>query len=249
MVARWTLPLALAACATARVSDDQLALAMTAPKKAAALEPSRFSECTLLGDAPEVQAPTWKSLVLASDVTVSESGACGPLERALTPLAEATLSREALRAECEEKATALPSSVQRACRAVCAARRWLDARTLERQRLSAQLDWVRDEFDTMFDRIERCPATRSHGNQLADAQVHALFDCAGKSLAPMQAKFLFQYVTERVTWGKNDSISSSRPVEAEWLRVSDPDPNLPWSAVVTRCRRGKALERIWVRQP
>lgn len=222
---------------------------MTAAKKAPAPDPESFAECSTIVDVPEGKPPAWESMVLATDVQTWTSGACEALERSLTPLAEApSLSRQALRDECDEKSQPLALSIRASCRAVCGARRWLDGRTLERQRLTQTLEWARDDFDFFFDRIERCPATKSHGNQLADAQVRAVLACGGRAAPPAEVKLLFQYLTEPVSWQEHGgTVSSARPVEAEWLQASDPDPNLPWRAMVTRCRTGKALQPVLVR--
>lgn len=239
--------LLLAGCAT--WVPTSTGAVMTAPKKAATIDPRRFQPCSELVDSPESSAPGWEPMVLATDVTTWSSGACEPLERALTPLPQATLGRQALRDECDKKSTVLPAAVRSSCRAVCAARRWVDGRTLARQRVLHTLEWARDEFDSLFDRIEQCPATKKHGNQLADAQVRSLLECAGKGPMPKEVTFLFQYVTETVEWREQGSgtITSSRAVEAQFLQAGDADANFPWRAMVTRCRNGKALERVLVR--
>lgn len=222
---------------------------MTAPKKAAAPNPDFFHECSALVDAPEAPAPRWESLVLTADVQTWSSGACEPLERALSPLAEvASLSRQALRDECDEKSSVLPAAVRSSCRATCAARRWLEGRTVGRQKAALALEWFRDDFDFAFERIEQCLAGARHGNQLSDAQVRQVFVCAGKGPLPPELTLRFQYVTEPVSWKENDgTVTSARPVEAELLRANDPDLNLPWRALVTRCRKGGVLERVFVR--
>lgn len=237
----------LAACA-ARPPTSTV-FVMTAAKKASAPAPRFFQECDTLPSATEGKAPTWESLVLATDVQTSASGACEALERSLTPLAEApSLSRQALRDECDEKSEALVPQLRASCRAVCGARRWLDGRAFARERLRQTLEWARDDFDFFFDRIERCPATKAHGNQLPDAQVRAVFACGGRAAPPAEVTLLFQYVTEPVSWQEHGgTVSSARPVEAQWLQASDPDPNLPWRAMVTRCREGAALRRVLVR--
>lgn len=241
--------LLLVSCVGARGVSDSTTLAMTAPKKAAAPDPRFFPECSTLEDAPEAREPAWESLVLTRDVQLSSSGACEPLERALTPLAEApSLSRPALREECDAKSAVLPAEVRSSCRAVCAARRWLEGRTLARQRATVALKWFRDDFDFAFERIEQCLAGARHGNQLGDVQVQQVFACGGKPLPP-ELSLRFQYVTEPVSWRENGgTLSSARPVEAQWLEATDPDPNLPWRRLVTRCLRGSELHRVLVRQ-
>lgn len=247
MVRRTLVALLVAGCATVPTSTGAV---MTTPKKAATVDPRRFQPCAELVDAPESSAPAWESLVLTTDVTTWSSGACEPLERALTPLLTTSLSRQALRDECDEKSSVLPAPVRASCRSVCAARRWLEGRTLAREQVLRTLEWVRDEFDSLFDRIEQCPGTKKHGNQLADAQVRSLVECAGKGPMPKEMTFLFQYVTETVEWREKGSgtITSARAVEAQFLQAGDPDANLPWRALVTRCRNGKTLERVLLRQ-
>lgn len=238
--------LVLAGCA-ARPPTSTVA-AMTAAKKASAPDPAFFQECSTLVDVPEAKAPAWESLVLATDVQTWASGACEALDRSLTPLTEASsLSRQALRDECDEKSQALAPPVRSSCRAVCGARRWLEGRALARERLTHVLEWVRDDFDFFFERIEQCPATKAHANQLGDSQVRAVLACAGKA-APAGVDLRFQYVTESVSWSEGRStLTSARPVEAQWLQAVDADPNLPWRAMVTRCRKDGALLRVLVR--
>lgn len=244
---RTLVVLLLAGCVTVPTSTGSV---MTAPKKAVALDPEHFQPCSDFVDGPESTAPSWESMVLAADVTTWSSGACEPLERSLTPLLRTTLGRQALRDECDEKSAVLPAPVRSSCRAVCAARRWMEGRTLARQQVLHTLEWAREEFDSLFDRIEQCPATRKHGHQLADAQVRSLFECAGKGPMPKELTFLFQYVTETVEWREQGSgtVTSSRAIEAQFLQAGDPDANLPWRAKVTRCRNGKTLERVLLRQ-
>ena len=121
-----------------------------------------------------------------------------------------------------------------------------DLHDQSRQRVTKVLEWYRDELGTMFDRIEACPATRSHGNQLPDAQVRAVFACAGQGSLPTEVTFLLQYLTEPVSWEENGgTVSSARPIEVQWLHVNSVgDDNVPWQATVTRCRRGQTLEPV-----
>ncbi|MDP3237999.1 MAG: hypothetical protein Q8N26_34730 [Myxococcales bacterium] len=233
------------ACAGSR-NARPLVLEKTAPRKTTSLDPARFAECSTTQPAPALLAPTWQSVVLASDVKTWESGACAPLERSLTAFPDAPRSRQGLREECEAKSTALDVSVRSSCRAVCAAQRWLGHREQSRQRLTKALEWYRDELGTMFDRIEACPATRSHGNQLPDAQVRALFECAGQGALPSEVTFLLQCLTEPVSWEENGrTVTSARPIEVQWLHVNSiGDDNAPWRATVTRCRRGQTLEAV-----
>lgn len=218
----------------------------TAPRKTTSLDPANFAECSTVEPAPVPPTPTWQSVVLAADVKTWESGACAPLERGLTAFPDAPRSRQGLREECDAKSATLDVSVRSSCRAVCAAQRWLGHREQSRQRVTKVLEWYRDEQGTMFDRIEACPATRSHGNQLPDAQVRAVFECAGQGSLPSEVTFLLQYVTEPVSWEENGgTVSSARPIEVEWLHVNSVgDDNVPWQATVTRCRRGQTLEPV-----
>ena len=235
----------VSACAGAR-STRPLVFEKTAPRKTTSLDPAHFAACSTTESAPARPMPTWQSLVLASDAKTWASGACAPLERSLTAFPDAPRSRQGLREECEAKSAVLDVSIRSSCRAVCAAQRWLGHREQSRQRLTKALEWYRDQLGTMFDRIEACPATRSHGNQLPDAQVRAVFECAGQGALPSEVSFLLQYVTEPVSWQENGgTVSSARPIEVEWLRVSSVgDDNVPWQAFVTRCRRGQTLEPV-----
>lgn len=256
MVRALLFVMVLASCASSRgagpgspgVRESTFA-EMTAPKKAAWPNPDFFQECSTLADVPDAPSPTWESLVLATDVQTWSSKACEPLERALTPLAESSsLSRQALRDECDEKSSSLPTAVRASCRAVCAARRWLDGRAFARQQATAALEWFRDDFDSAFERIEECLGHARHANQLSDATMRGVFACAKKGPLPKEMTLLFQYVTESVSWRENGGVvSSARPVEAQWLQAADPDPNLPWRAMVTRCRKGNELQRVFVR--
>lgn len=235
----------VSACAGAR-STRPLVFEKTAPRKTTSLDPAHFAACSTTESAPARPMPTWQSLVLASDAKTWASGVCAPLERSLTAFPDAPRSRQGLREECEAKSAVLDVSIRSSCRAVCAAQRWLGHREQSRQRLTKALEWYRDQLGTMFDRIEACPATRSHGNQLPDAQVRAVFECAGQGALPSEVSFLLQYVTEPVSWQENGgTVSSARPIEVEWLRVSSVgDDNVPWQAFVTRCRRGQTLEPV-----
>lgn len=246
MVRRAVLLLFVVTACTATRIAKSLVFEKTAPRKTTALDPARFADCATTEPAPAPPTPTWQSLVLAADGKTWASGACAPLEQSLTAFADASRSRQELRAACDAKSATLDVSVRSSCRAVCAAQRWLGHREQSRQRLTKALEWYRDELGTMFDRIEACPATRSHGNQLPDAQVRAVFACAGQGSLPTEVTFLLQYLTEPVSWEENGgTVSSARPIEVQWLHVNSPgDDNVPWQATVTRCRRGQTLEPV-----
>lgn len=246
MVRRAVLLLFVVTGCTAARTAKSLVFEKTAPRKTTSLDPARFAECSTTEPAPTPPMPPWQSVVLAADVKTWASGACAPLERSLTAFPDAPRSRQELREECDAKSATLDVSVRSSCRAVCAAQRWLGHREQSRQRLTTALEWYRDELGTMFDRIEACPATRSHGNQLPDAQVRAVFECAGQGSLPSEVTFLLQYVTEKVSWEENGgTVTSARPIEVEWLHVNSVgDDNAPWRATVTRCRRGQTLEPV-----
>ena len=240
--------LLLVGCASTREAKTSNLDAMTAPRKALILDPSGFLSCDELPRLEVQSLPSWQSLVLKSDVEVWSTGACESLERALAPLEKTAPSRLALRAECDEKSAVLPSGVRAACRSVCAAQRWLAGRALGRTQVLAALEWFRDDFDSIFDRVEKCEGTKSHGNQLADGQVRALFACAGRGPFPAETRFLFQYVTEPVHWRENGvEVSSARPIAVEWLSASDDDENLPWTVSVARCTKGLRLVPVLTR--
>lgn len=238
---RWFF-LVLVSCATVG-SDAERA---TAPMKRSPLPLELVGPCGERPSPEAARAPSWESLVLAGDVETWNRQACAPLEQALTPLEQTDLSRPTLRAECEAKAAALSDDVRSACRAGCAAKRWLAGRELGRRRAREALTWFRDHLDEAFDRLLACPAMpKRFPGQLDDLTTRAFFECVGVKGLPRDVEFTLQFVTESVSWQtKAGKTFSARVVEVQGLLVKSLDENLPWRATVGRCHRGGRLDVV-----
>jgi len=208
--------------------------------------------CSALEDRvePESEVTSWESLVRRTDVTNWSNGVCSSLEKSLLPISQVPLlSRQAIRDECEEKALTLPESVRTSCRAACAARRWLEARTLARQKAIQTLEWFKEKPEEFVHVIERCDVKQ--GRRLSNDEIQKVLVCAGRTPLPVQLSFRFaaEPADPLPSFGPIPGVPPPGvppPIQGYWLEVVDNDPNQPWGAIVTTCRNGCFLDRALI---
>lgn len=233
----------LVACSS-RTLESSRAEALT-PKVSSEPDMTYWGECGAVATParPSSLPPptvTWETWVLSTDREASRKGACASLDARLTPLDRLTdLSRPAIRAECETAASTLPSEVRHACRAVCAARRWIEARSEGRRRALTTLTWVDSHMDETFERIVSCEGIRKpFSNSFGDPGLDPIWACLKLTPPPKETSFRIQFLTEPVSWRENGSIlESARAIGVQFLRAQSSDTNAPWLAEVSRCKR------------
>jgi hypothetical protein len=246
-----------AGCGAERAREE----VMAPKKRTKPIDPAKLPACddtakwvTSRPRPAQLAAPTpvGDDIALMRDVAAWNSGACERVATALVPLDRVSdLGRTALRAECDAASAALPANARASCRALCAARRWVDARALGRSRTLDGLHALAKNVDGIFDTIQACAGIpKNHGNSMSDPGVRPLWQCAGLALPPSEVSLTMQFMTEPIQWQEHGSlVTSARAIDFDWMRATSPDENLPWLATFSRCARGTTIEASVIATP